>query len=224
MQILCAQPYNERFPVWPYPYAEVVDNADKVAFVLGPGKRFSQDRLEHELRVSGVAYQKATAGPWQIYYDFTAPALESGRRIDPRLLRITAGNHPSDARTLADGILTHEWRTHEAQREGMWIELELPERISLKRLKFYYNKYPHDHARSLNIFVRRPEGIWDKAVSGMRWQLMPFDFVNNHPVYQNQVQSIEISGIETDAVRIEIDEPNPGRDWTIGEIEVYGEE
>lgn len=219
-QVICAQPYNQRFPGWPLPYARVVDNAPNVAFVLGPGKRFSPDRFEHELHQAGVAFQLQTAGRCRIYSDFVAPPRLVGTRVDPQLINVRVSNHQEDADSLADGIFTHKWRSHGAQKKGMWIELELPEVVSLQQLKFYYNGYPHDYARSLDIFVRRLDGSWKLVKPGVGWKLETFDFVNNHPVYANRVQYIEMNGARTDAVRIEIAVPNPGRDWTIGEIEV----
>jgi hypothetical protein len=87
-------------------------------------------------------------------------------------------------------------------------------------LKFYYNAYPHDYARSIDISVRNQGGDWELVKSNVKWKLEPFDFVNNHPVYANRVQIIEMDAMRTDKVRIEIAVPNPGRDWTIGEIGV----
>ena len=219
-QVVCSQPYNQRFPGWPYPYGKAVDNASDVAFVLGPSKRFSRARLEHELRESGVSYQEVSAGTCQIYYDFDNPGIASGDRIEPKSIKVIVSHHQEDSNTLSDGILTHKWRTHVAQSKGMWIELTLPQSVLVRQLKIYYNGYPHDHARSLDIIARKADGTWQTVRSGLAWRLQPFDFINNHPVYSNLVQRVDMQGVQTNAIRIEIAEPNPGRDWTIGEIEV----
>jgi hypothetical protein len=219
-RIVCSQPYNERFYGWPYPYGKVVDKAINVPFVLSPGQRFSQTRFESDLRKLEVNYQKTSIGACEIYNDFSVSELQSGHPLDPTTIKVTVSTHPVDADTLSDGVLTHKWRSHAGQSKGMWIELKFPDMILVKRLKFFYNDCIHDHALSLDIAARLPDGTWKIVKSGVEWAEKPFDFVNNHPVYINRIQSVEMEGVQTDTVRIEIAKPNLGRDWAIGEIEV----
>jgi hypothetical protein len=43
-RIICAQPVNERFPGWPIPYKDDVDQAERVALVLIELARFFDKR------------------------------------------------------------------------------------------------------------------------------------------------------------------------------------
>lgn len=102
----------------------------------------------------------------------------------------------------------------------MWIQLDLPGPTALERLRFYYNDYPFDHADALNILARQ-QGKWVPAAEQVAIDIATFDVVNGHPVYGWQVQDIPLNGITADQLRIEIARPRAGRDWTIGELEVY---
>ena len=63
---------------------------------------------------------------------------------------------------------------------------------------------------------------WRPLLERVPKQLDAFEWQNNHPVYGSHRQTYRFPAVTTDAVRMEVVEPNPGRDWTIGEIEVYG--
>lgn len=103
----------------------------------------------------------------------------------------------------------------------MWIQLDLPRPAELECLRFYYNEYPFDYADALNILIRRKDGVWTPVATNVPIDMAAFDVVNGHPVYGWQVQDIPLTGAEADAIRIEIARPRAGRDWTIGELEVY---
>ncbi|MBL4903823.1 MAG: hypothetical protein JKY62_14395 [Desulfocapsa sp.] len=219
-KLICAQPYNQRFPGWPYPYGKAVDTASNAAFVLGPSKRFPHSRLTRELQESGVQFQVASAASSIIYYNFTKPNEAITTQINPVAIKVTTSHHQEDADTLSDGILSHKWRSREAQKKGMWINLQFVKPTNVQQLKFYYNGYTHDHARSLDISAQLSDGSWKQVAHDIKWRLQHFDFINNQPVYNNRVQNISVQAKQIKAIRIEINKPNPGRDWTIGEIKV----
>jgi hypothetical protein len=219
--IVCSQPYNERFFGWPYPYADLVDSATNVAYVLGPGPRFQRGHFEHDMEHNGVTYRMVERGKCRIYTDFVNASPHSDVRVPHEAVGVAVSHYPEDAPSLADGVLTHKWRSRHAQQSGMWIRLQLDRPVRLSRLRFYYNGYHHDHARSLDVY-----GIVDgeKKMLAENWafDLDPFVFVNDHPVYSWQVQELTLEeSIETNELMIEINSENPGRDWTIGEIELY---
>lgn len=219
-RILCAQPFNERFFGWPYPYADLVDRATNVAYVLGPGQRFQWTDFENDLARAGMTARVETCGVCRVYTDFQGGPVRAGRPLPPDAVTVRVSHHPADAATLSDGVLTHRWRSHQAQEAGMWIQLDLPGPTALERLRFYYNDYPFDHADALNILARQ-QGEWIPAAEQVAIDIATFDVVNGHPVYGWQVQDIPLNGITADQLRIEIARPRAGRDWTIGELEVY---
>lgn len=220
-QILCAQPFNERFFGWPYPYADLVDRATDVAYVLGPGRHFLWQDFERDMQAHGLTYQVQTCGLCRVYTDFRGGPERTGRPLPHSSLQVSVSHHPEDAATLADGILTHRWRSHQAQEEGMWIQVDLPGPTELARLRFYYNEYPFDHADAVHILAVDRDGGWQPVAVDVPVDIGGFDVVNGHPVYGWQVQDVPLDGVTTDRLRVEIARPRAGRDWTIGELEVY---
>ena len=63
---------------------------------------------------------------------------------------------------------------------------------------------------------------WRVQLGHVPKKLDAFEWKNSHPVYGSHRQTYRFPPVATDAVRIEVTESNPGRDWTIGEVEVYG--
>ncbi|MBU0677916.1 MAG: hypothetical protein KJ626_07335 [Verrucomicrobia bacterium] len=220
-KIICAQPYNERFFGWPLPYKDVVDASTNVAFVLGPSYRFRPEDLEYDLSAMHVTSRIETCGEFKVYTDFAQEKPDRDRRLDAEDLNISVSDYPQDAALLKDGNYVSRWRSHRAQAGGMFIDIEFPQPVPVTRVAMFYNYYHHDRAVSLNILARKKGRRWQTVLSKVPESLDAFEFVNGHPVYGNQVQTIRFPAVTTDALRIEVAEVNEGRDWTVGEIEIY---
>ena len=102
----------------------------------------------------------------------------------------------------------------------MAIEIRLASPRTVSQVKLYYNLYRHDRARTarLQAFKR---GKWKTVLDNIPRKLDCFDFLNGHPIYMNQLQTLRFPRVKTDRLRLEITDPEPGRDWTIGEIKVF---
>jgi hypothetical protein len=65
------------------------------------------------------------------------------------------------------------------------------------------------------------DGDWQPVVENLPRDMDRFEIVNGHPSYGNQLQTARFAPVTTDRLRLEIADPEPGRDWTIGELELY---
>jgi hypothetical protein len=173
-----------------------------------------------------VAYDVQDCGKMGVFHNFRQLDEPAPGMLLPHAgIQVAASHHPDEAHTLSDGIFTHQWRSRAAQEEGMWIELALPAETHLERIRFYYNGYPHDHANALHILSRtNGDAEWTPVITNLPWRIEGIDFRNGHPVYYNQFQEVPLDGLRAGALRIEIAEVSPGRDWTIGEIELYAQD
>ncbi|MBN2370774.1 MAG: glycosyltransferase family 39 protein [Vicinamibacteria bacterium] len=75
-KIVASQPWNERFPGHPLPYANEVKFARKVAWILQPSRDFdlpSPDRFEARLASSGARWQRTDLGDATIFDEFIPP-------------------------------------------------------------------------------------------------------------------------------------------------------
>jgi hypothetical protein len=219
-RIICGQFFNERFFGWPIPYKEVVDASTNVAFILMPRFSIQPKDFEGDMARWGVTADKQECGDFTVYTGFSYKPPHPEVKVPASKIWVTVSHYPQWATCLVDGHYAHRWRSHKAQEPGMWVQLNLPERAALTRVTMFYNYYLFDRALALNVLAKTREG-WKVVAYKVPVDMDPFEFVNGHPLMGNQPQTIRFDPVETDALKIEIAEPNPGRDWTIGEIEVY---
>ncbi len=70
--IICSQPFNERFPEWPTPYKKLVDKTEKAVYVLTntPATRTSAEFFEKILEHQNISYQRTEKDSFFIYSQF----------------------------------------------------------------------------------------------------------------------------------------------------------
>lgn len=219
-RILCTQPYNTRFYGWPILYKEEVDASGKVAYILTHSDRFTADRFEDDLKAMGVTCRSQVCGEFIIYTDFKTTRKPPVHIVSRDQLSIRTSHNNASAWILKDGQKAKRWGSHHPQEKGMWIEITLPSPKVLNGVGLWYNQYAHDMAPSLKVLARK-EKKWIRLLPPVPGKLDRFAFLNNHPVYGDKMQAIEFPLTRTDALRLEIVDPNPKQDWSMVEFEVY---
>lgn len=218
-RIVCGQYYNERFYGWPLPYKDMVDAASQVAFVLPDAFTLRPDQFDADLEATGVRARREVCGDFAVYSDFAPETRLEFPRLRVGDLAATAAANAGGAPALHDGNPFSRWRAHAEQEPGMHVEVALPGETRIAGVALYYNAWYQDRARSLDILARTG-GRWEPVRLGVPQDMDRFEFVNGHPVLGNQVQTIRFEAVTADAIRVAVAEPEPGRDWAIGEIEV----
>jgi hypothetical protein len=220
-KIVCSQPLNERFYGWPLPYKDLVDASTNVAYVLGPSQRFMKGHFERDLEIMNITSRITVCGKFDVHTDFKPSKPLHEQRVPAEDLHFAASQNPDEADALNDGDRLSRWESYHAQEKGMWIDIHLDTPQPLQRLSFHYDSYAHDNAFAINILSKTDDGSWETVTNAVPYALYPFEMKNNHPVYGSQFQTISFKPVTTDTLRIEIETPKEGNDWTIGEIEVY---
>lgn len=219
-KIVCSQPYNERFYGWPLPYKELVDGSTNAAYVLGPSRRFMPEHFKADLEFAGVTSKLTHRGRFDIHTDFHNPLKVSETLIPSNQITFSTDDNPEEAARLNDGNRASRWQSHKAQYKEMKIDIKLASPQPVRRITFYYDYYPYDNANAINILSIGGNAT-NAVTNSVAFEMQPFEFINNHPVYGSQFQTIRFPPVTTDHLRIEIAEPHSGRDWTIGEIQLY---
>jgi len=222
-EIICSQPLNERFFGWPLPYKALVDSSTNVAYALGPSRRFMKEHLVRDLEIMNVTSHKEVCGRFDVHTDFKPASPLHEKRVLPQDITFSTSQSPETAGNLNDGDRLSRWQSHHAQEKGMWIDMQFASTQTVKRISIHYDFYAHDNARSINILAKDSSG-WKPITNSVEFVMQPFEMKNNHPVYGSQFQTVSFTPTATDRLRIEIESPKEGRDWTIGEIEVYSED
>ena len=217
-RILAAQPFNERFPEWPIPFKAEVDAAPRVAYVLTDAIRFLKPAVfERHLRTMEVSASVITAGAFRVYHSFHANGRMESSRLPSDLITASASiGHSASA--LSDGNLNTAWRTGRSQATGDWLSLTWSNPVPLSALTVIY-RYHHDTARSARMALRRG-GDWSAGSEAVSGPLDKFELRHGHPVYGRATRRIALNGEIADGIRLEITEPNAGRDWSVSEVVV----
>lgn len=217
--ILCGQPYNERFPGWMVPFKDAIDASTNVAFICSHAYKFPPEDFERDCALAGVKYRVETLGEYRVYTDFRRDAALAFARIPPEKIRAAAGDNPAEAGRLSDGKADTRWRARREQAAGMWVELDWTGPALVSGLEMEVTGYHADRALAVRLRAR-VGGEWRTVCDSVPKRLDPFEWKNNHPTYGRKTQTYPFLPVEADALRLEIIEPNPGRDWTIGDLSV----
>lgn len=219
-RIVCSQPYNERFPGWPVPFKEQVDAATNVAYVLSDTYRFPPADFEANLAAMQVSCRRQACGRYEVFTDFASLRPPAGPEIPSPSLLFTASRLPETAAALGDGDPLTRWRSFTNQHAGLWVEVRLPSPRPLSQVAVHYTQYRGDRARGMSL-AAWAGGAWTNVAEGISRKIDDFEMINGHPVYGTDRQTIRFPAVLTDRLRLEITEPEPNRDWTIGEIRVF---
>lgn len=218
-EFLCAQYYNERFFGWPLPYKEAVDRDPAAAYVLAPRFAEKPEPFAQSLAAGGVRCRRDACGDLTVFSGFTQELAVAEERIPAADLRIETTLNPAAAPLLLDGVYGSRWRNGQSQATGMAVTVVLPAPATLTRVTLYYNGYPYDRAQALRVLAA--EGDSWKSVAVAPSALDDFVFRNGHPVMGDQCQTIRFAPVQADRLRLQIEEVAPGRDWAVGEIELF---
>jgi hypothetical protein len=216
-RILGAQFFNERFPGWPLPYKDAVDQSPAVAFVFSPRFSLKVDDIARDLAEGGIRFQRDRVGEYEMLYGFEG----SGSPLTfPTLTGSTARvSHQLDrAGSLTDGRLDTWWRAGAVQSTQMWVECHQPTAQWVRGIRLDTTGYPYDNAGAVRVLIW-DRGGWKEILPSTQHKWDAVAWENGHPALGCARQTlIWPESVLTDAVRVEITEPATARDWTLSEI------
>jgi hypothetical protein len=217
--VTAGQYYNERFPGWPLPYVAAVEAAPDVAYVMAPRFAINAAAFEAHLDETDVTYHRQEAGDLVVYHNFAwAPR---GRWLQPEGIRASSSHHPQQAGLLIDGQPAVRWRSQSPQDTTMWVALEWNRPVYLEHVLLFYDFYRHDRAVAMAVEVRT-QGEWQVLIEDVGSALDALLMEGGHPQYGHEFQRIRLGGVMADGLRLRVLEPSVGRDWSIGEIRLWG--
>lgn len=220
-RLIVCQPFNERFPGWLVPYKEVVDAADRTAYILSDAYRFPPRRLEEDMAEMGVKSSKQVCGHYTVFTDFVCPERSTGVPIPRTSMTASASHNANAAPDLIDGTVARFWRCEGTlQQTGMWVAVEWEDPAAVTRIRLDHGMVGRDHARRVKVWAR-DGGTWTPAADSVPDAPAPFEFRNNRPAYGRAVTEIVLSNaVAATGVKVEILEPRTNRAWTVNEVEI----
>lgn len=220
--VICAQPYNERFPNWPIPFADRVWQGERIAYVLTDRIRFLQPRIfARHLDTMGVEATVHTAGAFRVFHDFvpridTNPAV----RLQHDAIDVTTAPGAKPASHLLDGNPLTIWTTTNTMRGGEWIEARWKDDAPIDRVVLVHGLYHQDTPSRYNLHVLGTDG-WRTWLTPESESLDKFEIERGHPRYGRSTRTFRLEGFNARGIRLEVDVARTNRNWTVAEIEVY---
>jgi hypothetical protein len=210
-EIICAQPWNERFKSWILPYKDRVDAATNVALILENKKnRYGFDsmwffKVAHE---QGIVFAHTNAGAFMVCWDFKCeePLNNLSKLHKLPIGYIKINEEPTNTLWLYDNKRDNYNRfmfPHTNISCSITISLVHPSNAVLINLYYRAEKSVVFHIRK--ICFKNKLGVFEKSLpENFSSSITPFVFENNHPVFGQPVQNIKIKNInEADTLIIE---------------------
>ncbi len=226
-EIICAQPFNERFLGWTVPNKALVDEAPGARYVLTTGydSRFPIQAFERHMNDYGIQYEKVDSGVFSVFGSFNYPLSENDVPVPAKALAIASDWAGENVKNLVDSDVLSFWSSEEEQRSGASLEVLFDKTRSIHRVTmhfpFFYPKVPDAQPESFKIEGFQG-GKWVVLVEDHPHRFDRLQFLNNHPVYGGMNQTIWFPARAIDGIRLIVNKPSLGRSWEISELE-FGE-
>ena len=227
-EIVCSLPYNQRFPFWPIPYMQQVEDQTDSVYILTqrfhprlPAKIFEKHLKSHQ-----ITAEKTTVGPFFIYHDFQLPAYSPDQEhilgLENYTIQTSGGNAPTLI-TLSDRDFSTAWVSSDTQAKGQWVTLTFDSIQSINGVTLFHLPNDTKNPKSFRIdgyITVAGVGTWYPVTGPVETKSERIRFVNNHPVYSGISQQMRFDPVEVEALRIEIVEADKESRWGLAEIEV----
>ncbi len=220
--VVCAQPFNERFPGWPIPFEERVWQGDRIAYVLTDRIRFLRPGIfARHLGTMGVEASVQTAGAFRVFYDFRSRVdTNPVERLFREEIDIETSPGAQPAVRLIDADPATIWTTTNTMRGGEWIEARWRRALPIDRVTLVHGHYHHEAPERYAVDLLEVDA-WQRWTGPSSGELDKFEIVRGHPRYGRAVRAFRLDGRLARGIRIEVDRPRTNRNWTVAEIEVY---
>ncbi len=223
-EIVCAQPFNERFPGWPLPFKAAVDEATNVAYVLTEKGRFPTDCLNQDLTTAGVDAVRSRQGQFDVFTDFSPQkSIEKGPFISMASLKAAASHAAKSAHYMVDDT-SKFWRCEGFQQmTGMWVSVVWAKPHMVQGVVVAHGHSGNDFPEAVNIFVQDDCEKWVQVATNWNAVPEPFTISSGHPVYGDAPALFVLpESRQCTGVKIEIAIPRVHRAWTVDELKIWG--
>jgi len=222
--VVCAQPYNERFENWPVPFKDIVDQQENVPYVLTNTERakFSASSLIIHLKTSGVSTKVSRIPPFSIFSKFGVRDFNQVENLSLADARLSATSNNTDAlNAVRDGNAETLWSSNRVQQPGdaITVEFNQPERV--QRVGLHYKVGQENHPGVLRIWGRK-NGQWTHLLTRKHtWAKVHMH--KGKPVHglpRRDSWNWILPAQSVDAIKVEIVKQNYWRPWDLAELTI----
>ncbi|MDD5483632.1 MAG: discoidin domain-containing protein [Kiritimatiellae bacterium] len=224
-QIVCAEPFNERFPGRKTQYLDEVHAAANIAFITHPTLNFVGDFEKHLAAIGGTYHQQKT-GDFTVYYDFLPPyGRLKLREIDRAPWQFSSGQYPENLDRMADGKLYTSWTTGAPQKNGDQIMIDLGREEKICKVRFDLAGVECDAPNGYRLEISRDGTGWRQVyesgpvAAGFYWE-------NGQPWMHvgNDFYTAVFAPLKARYLRLTLTAGQRRFWWSIAELRVFGPE
>lgn len=224
-EIICAEPFNERFPGRPAQYLNEVHIATNIAFITHPTLQFVPNFEKHLLAL-GAAYRKEQKDDFTVYYDIVPPYGNIKlREIKRDGFQISSNYHPELLARLLDGDQKTEWSTGEPQKAGNSLLIDIGRVEEICKIYFDLSGLECDAPNGYRLEVSGDGEEWEKVyeygpvTEGFFWE--------NNQLWMfvgNSFYSAAFTPVAARYIRMTLTESHHRYWWSITEVQIFGPE
>ncbi len=224
-KIICAEPFNMRFPHKKTKFNDVVRSAENVAYIDHPTLQLPA-HFEHLLLSINANFEKKEMPPFSVYYNFKPPwGKRTLKEIACHKLKLFSSINGGSITNIVDGRYDTYWTTDTPQKSGMSIVMDLGTTQDVCKIYFHLGEALLDFPRGYNIETSLDGLNWQKVYSygdvggSLFWE-------HTHPVYMvyDDHYAAAFKPSACRFVRITLTESDERYFWTISELKIFAAE
>ncbi len=227
-RITCAQPYNERFPGWPVPYKEEVDQQENTPAIMMESDRstLSAYRFMQHLYTSFLHSDRTRIGPYIVFDNFIHKKFKQSKKLSVPSEAYSVFYDPASGGgplvQLNGDNPTLRWVSEKNQHKGMRLRVELEETYPIDLVDLAYHDENESKPVATAIYAYRGDQlVGETGDFFQQWMIISYEL--GKPVYGQSRQRIRFKEtVQADRIEIEIYKPNPGYKWELDGITLSG--
>lgn len=229
--IVCSPVYNERFPFWPIPYKQEVDQASDAVFVLTQTHwaRLTALAFQKDLKKAGIGFHvtrvPSAAGSFQIYADFDFPDSKEDQPFDRETYTLKTSGNGEGVASLNDEDFGTSWMSPLREGKEEWLEAVFDRPRLVTSITLFHLKNGVKPPEEVRIFGKKvSEGgeEWQPLAEHVALSPARVGFFHHHPIYGELAQRIELQPALVTALKVEVPKVAAQGAWGFTEVEIAG--
>lgn len=229
--IVCAEPYNQRFPGKPVKFLDSVQTATNVAYiyVTARDKDFSAEEFEEAMPKLGIVCTRTNIASFTVFHDFRIPGEEGVARwveVPHKNWTVTTTVNGGEAGALHDGNIWTRWSLGAVQTPGAKVTVDMGAVRNVGRMRLDLGAWPTDFPRGYRIRTSVDGAVWSVATERgpLRWNLF---WREHHPAFLSQkgdYMTLSFPSSDARFVEIELTGASKRFGWSIAELRLFSPE
>ena len=223
-EVICSQPFNDRFDGVPIPFIEGVRNSKNTAYILYPNFGIKPEIFEDYFKIIGGTYKKKGLDKFTVFYSFVPPYKDNDllEEIPSTDWQVSSNFNTGQAYNAVDRDINTRWGSASPQKPKMYYNIDLGKKYFISKIRFDLGKFLSDCPHGIIVYTSLDNNNWEKAINIPKTRGCPF-WDKSHPVFwfRNDYFSISFEPVKARYIKVEQTSYDRRHDWSIAELYIY---